>query len=509
VAVLSSANLARGCAAALSLLVAGAGGAGAQSPPADAPIAGSLSIARAHWDIGTPVAAAQTAFDRGLLMLYAFNVGEARAAFRAAEQADPRAALAFAGEALAETIDINRPTTPEGERRGADAIDRGRAAAAGAPSDERAVFDAVAARFDLHRSQSERFGTYFHALQSFADAHPSDGSAATFAAYAGWNATGALTGGSADELTPDARTIIADLDRAIALDANDAGAHHLRIHFWELAHHPERALGDADYLASLTYGLGESHLQHMAGHIYDRVGDYPRMIAVNEDACANDAAYFARGNGAGQKYMRTYHDHDVDFVLYGLTTVGRDAEARAFAAHESDYSREHLAERLHDNRLVLGLLGAAITPLRVIAEARAGDLDAARKDLAGLGSSGSSEIDYDVATAAVARAAHDGSAAVAAYRKARAAAGADLGDPKTLWWEPIGEGLGAALLEAGQSAEAEQVFRSELVRYPNDPHLAFGLAEALARQNKDDGEARGAYLAGWKGSKPLQLADLG
>ena len=67
---------------------------------------------------------------------------------------------------------------------------------------------------------------------------------------------------------------------------------------------------------------------------------------------------------------------------------------------------------------------------------------------------------------------------------AQAAAGTDLGDPKTSWWEPIGEGLGAALLEAGQPGEAEQVFRGELVRYPNDPHLAFGLAEALVRQNK-------------------------
>ena len=155
------------------------------------------------------------------------------------------------------------------------------------------------------------------------------------------------------------------------------------------------------------------------------------------------------------------------------------------------------------------MLGDAITPMRVIAEAREGDLTTARKDLAALGSSGSSKTDVDIATAVVARAAHDSAAAIAAYRAASAAAGTDLGDPKLYWWAPIAEGLGAALLEAQQPAEAERVFRAELARYPNDPHLEFGLAQALAAQAKDDAIPRSAYAAGWKGEQPLALVDLG
>jgi len=487
-----------GCAA-LTILFACGVPAAAQAP----------LPAHAHREIATSVPAAQADFDRGLLMLYAFNVGEARDAFRAAEAADAHAALPYVGEAIAETIDINRPTTADGEGRGADAIGRGRAAAAAAPSDERALYAAAALRFNQRQPQKERFAAYFHALQAYAAAHPADGMGWTLAAYAAWNAIDLLTQGAADDLTPDAQTLADDLDRALALDPNDVGAHHLRIHFWEEAHHPERALTDADYLTSLTYGPGESHLQHMAGHIYDRVGDYAQMVAVNEGACANDDAYFASGQGDGQKYMHYYHAHDIDFVLYGLTTMGRNVEAKAFAARDSDYSRELVALRAHDNRGVLELLGDAITPMRVIAEARAGDLDAARKDLAGLSSAGKSETDFDIASAVVARAARDDVAAIAAYRKARTAAGTDLGDPKLRWWTPISEGLGAALLEANQPADAEHVFREELARYPNDPRLEFGLAQALAAQGKDDTQPRSAYLTGWKGVKPLTLADLG
>jgi len=126
-----------------------------------------------------------------------------------------------------------------------------------------------------------------------------------------------------------------------------------------------------------------------------------------------------------------------------------------------------------------------------------------------LSSVGNNETEFAIATPVVARAAGDKDAATAAYRKASSAAGTDLGDPKAHWWVPIGEGLGATLLEAHQPAEAERVFRAELGRFPDDPRLQFGLAEALAAQGEDDSLARSAYLTEWKGEKPLRLADLG
>jgi hypothetical protein len=479
-----------------------------ESPASEPASSAPALVASAHRTIATDIAAAQIAFDRGLLMLYAFNVGEARLAFRAAEAADPHALMPYVGEAISETIDINRPSTPDGERRGAAAIARGRAALASAPADEAALFAAAALRYDLKVPQRQRFSAYFGALQAYAAAHPADGLGLTLAAYAGWNATDALVAAPGDEPTGDARTIITDLDAALKLDPNDVGAHHLRIHFWEEAFHPERALPDADDLAALDYAPGESHLLHMAGHIFDRLGDFGRMVAVNKGACANDALYFAAGDGDGQRYMRTYHEHDVSFVLYGLTTLGRDAEAAAFAARESSADSEAVALRLHDNAEVLRLLGDAVTPQRVIAEARSGDISGARKDLAALGP-GTGDSDLTIAAAVVARAAHDDEAAIAAYRRALAASGSYQGDPKVHWQTPIGEGLGATLLESGDAARAERVFRAELGRYPGDPRLEFGLARALAAQGKDPADAQRAYQTEWQGKHPLTLDDLG
>jgi tetratricopeptide (TPR) repeat protein len=468
----------------------------------------AAKTASAHHAITTSVPEAQAAFDRGLAMLYAFSIGEARTAFAVAEHADPQAAMPYWGEAVAETIDINLPSTPEGERRAAIAIAHARAARA-ASADERALIAAAALRFDVSKSREQRFRAYFDAMQKYADAHPADGMALTLSAYAGWNTVATFTNADGT-LTPDAQKMAADLDAALALDADDIGAHHLRIHFWESAKHPERALPDADYLAALDYDPAESHLQHMAGHTYVRVGDYADTVTTNEAACAYDETYFKLGDGDGQRYMHRYHDHDVSFVLYGLTTVGRVDEARAFASHESLAMQERVATRLHDDQTLLHLLGASVSSLRVIAETRLGQVDEARHDLAiAAHNVANDDPQLAVAQAVLAHAQHDDTAALADYERARAATRGDLGDPKTLWYTPVGEGYAVTLLAAGRAADAERIFRSELVAYPNDPHLEFGLAEALKAQHKDDTDARAAYVANWKGEKPLTLADLG
>jgi TolA-binding protein len=44
--------------------------------------------------------------------------------------------------------------------------------------------------------------------------------------------------------------------------------------------------------------------------------------------------------------------------------------------------------------------------------------------------------------------------------------------------------LGALLLERGQFAEAEEVYRADLKRHPKNPWALHGLAECLAKQNK-------------------------
>jgi hypothetical protein len=274
---------------------------GAQSP---APVP-----AHAHHAVSTTDASAQAAFDRGLALAYAFSVGEARIAFKAAGASDPALAMAPWGEALVETIDINEAQTGAGDRRGAAAIAEARKRETGATPQERALIDALALRYSGRGSSAERFRAYANAMTRLA-ADSTDADVLALAAYAQWNAQDTF-------VTPDgapapgAQTMVRELDAAVAADPANLGARHLRIHLSEELGHPERALGDAQYFDGLAFGPGMSHLPHMAGHIYARLGDYPALVASNRRALANDAAYFALGSGEGQAYTRTYHNHDL------------------------------------------------------------------------------------------------------------------------------------------------------------------------------------------------------
>jgi tetratricopeptide (TPR) repeat protein len=469
----------------------------------------AMQEARAHWPVQGADEPTQRLIDRGLLMLYAFDVGEARVAFAEVLARNPNVALAYWGEAEADTIDINSPQTSEGDKRGAAASAEGRRHLSGASETERMLVDAISLRYG-RGTKKERFEHYADALSAWTKTHRDDANVLTVAAFAIWNAEDALFDGH-DAVTPKTNEMIADLDAALALDPANVGAHHLRIHLMEELHRARDAVSDADALSSYSYPPGTSHLPHMSGHIWSRIGEYARLVADNERAVANDRAWFAQGDGPGQQYMKLYHDHDVDFVLYGLTTLGRNDEARAFAQHEDTTMQIKAAVRLHDDARVLRLTGADSTGsgalARLVAAARLGDASTARPMLAKLSDGGSAKL---VGDAMMALLAHDTASRAADYARAyEATKNAALGDPKTSWQTPIGEGYGAALLAAGKPADAEAVFTAELKRYPNDPHLEWGLAEALKAQGKDDSAPRAAYHASWEGSRDLTLTDLG
>jgi tetratricopeptide (TPR) repeat protein len=53
------------------------------------------------------------------------------------------------------------------------------------------------------------------------------------------------------------------------------------------------------------------------------------------------------------------------------------------------------------------------------------------------------------------------------------------------WYFPVRQALGAALLEAGRPAEAEEVYRADLERNPANGWSLFGLAQSLRAQDRD------------------------
>jgi tetratricopeptide (TPR) repeat protein len=52
------------------------------------------------------------------------------------------------------------------------------------------------------------------------------------------------------------------------------------------------------------------------------------------------------------------------------------------------------------------------------------------------------------------------------------------------WIQPVRHALGAALLESGRFADAEQVYRDDLARYPQNGWALYGLSRSLKQQGK-------------------------
>ena len=74
---------------------------------------------------------------------------------------------------------------------------------------------------------------------------------------------------------------------------------------------------------------------------------------------------------------------------------------------------------------------------------------------------------------------------IAHFREAAKIEDAGLYFEPPKWYYPIRHSLGAALLKAGQHAEAEKVYREDLKRFPENGWSLFGLAQALRAQGKN------------------------
>ena len=90
---------------------------------------------------------AQTYFDQGLRLAYAFNHGEAQRAFRMAQKLDPDCAMCFWGEALVLGPNINLPMQEDAVAPAFAAAQKAKALAGKASPREQALIGALAARY--------------------------------------------------------------------------------------------------------------------------------------------------------------------------------------------------------------------------------------------------------------------------------------------------------------------------------------------------------------------------
>lgn len=490
--------------------------------------------------VSTTNADAQRYFNQGLMLLYGFNHLEAERSFKNAAQLDPKLAMAYWGQALALGANINDPITDDREARAQSAISKAIELKPNASEKDQAYIDALATRYsdapDKDRKALDR--AYADAMEQVAQKYPDDPDAAALYADALMNTMPwdyYLSGG---EPKPETRKLLSTLEATIQKFPGHPGADHLYIHAVETAH-PEKAIASADRL--LTYAPAAGHLVHMPSHIYILVGRYADASRANELAVKADQSYITQCRVQGF-YPVSYYPHNWHFLamssmMEGRSAVALNAARETAAAVPADLSGVPVwgnpfpavplyamarfgkwddilaypkpAQSMRFSRGIWHYArGLAWARRHKFAEAETAlsSLLATRQDpelqeyMAGANSAARQlEIAEQVLRGEMAAERKDYPNAISFLRKAVALQDSLTYNEPEDWYFPARHSLGAVLLTANRPAQAEQVYRDDLKKNPENGWSLFGLAASLKAQKKsaDAADAQRRFEKAW------------
>ncbi|MEM9384916.1 MAG: hypothetical protein AAGA68_07625 [Pseudomonadota bacterium] len=507
-----------------------------------------------HRDITTNAPLAQRYFDQGLLLAYAFNHPEAVASFREARRIDPQCALCWWGEAYALGPNINAAMEPQAAGPAIAALEHAQAAAQGATPVERALVTAMTRRYDdsPQADQGELNRRFAEAMAQVAKRFPEDADVLAIYADALMN-TQPWDYWEADGKTahPNLQALVPTLEGSLALDPDNPMAIHLYIHAVEASNHPELAAPHADKLVTAAPGAG--HLVHMPSHLFIRLGRFEDSIRVNRLAMVADEAYLAQKD-EDTPYRYTYYPHNVHFVLESARLSGDSASALSAAeklgkltdlemsltlpwaqlmdaapyfAHAQFSAPEDVLALAPPNEALVYVTGAwhyarahAFTALGRREEARAEvatlreiaavhDWETLLPDTPG---QALLNLAAYVIEGRLMRAEGDSEGAIDAYRAAVALQDELPYLEPAMWYYPVRQSLGAALVEAQRPSEAVDVFEQALVQDPDQVLLLFGLSQALkaAGDQERAREIASRFAERWAGEQRAspRLADI-
>ena len=477
---------------------------------------------------------AQRYFNQGLAFVHGFNYNAAIRAFQQAADLDCECAMAHWGIALACGPHINLTVVPPPAAELAwKEISLAQKHSSGASPVERALIDALAKRYASpqpeDRTPLDR--AYADAMREVWKKFPKDPDVGAFFAEAMMDLR------PWDQWTPEGQPnpgtdeILATLEAVLTLNPKHPFANHLYIHAVEASPHPERANAAADRLRNLQPGL--AHNVHMPSHIDIRTGRWQQAVETNLNAVAADARY-RNIFGAAKGFLNVYVAHNRHMLAYcAMMTGQRDLamkQIRAMVAElPSDFLKESALQAegfvamplevivrfgLWDEILAepdeypdyMPFTRAFHHAARAVAYAAKGDAPNARKAQSvflqrarlvpkeGSLGNNSCEAILGIVTPMI-----EGEVLVAEgkiesgieqLRSAIKMEDALKYDEPPGWLIPMRHSLGAVLMKQRRFAEAEQVYRDDLARLPENGWSLLGLAESLREQKKNDEEAK-------------------
>jgi tetratricopeptide (TPR) repeat protein len=482
--------------------------------------------------ITTESAEAQRYFDQGLRFLHGFNHRAAIRAFQQASELDSECAMAHWGVALACGPHINSMAVPPPAAELAwKELELARKNAGNASRVEQALIDALAKRY-ANPQPEDRTGldrAYADAMREVWKKHPNDPDVGALFAESMLNLR------PWDQWTPDGKPqpgtdkIIATLDAVLKLNPNHPLANHLYIHAVEASPNPERGSAAADRLRNLQPAL--AHNVHMPSHIDIRTGQWLKAVDTNAKAVEADQRY-RKTFGPPEGFLNVYIAHNRHMLAYAAMMTGQRDLAmkhiRAMVAEmPADFLKENAMQAEGNVAMPLevmmrfGLWGEILAEperytdkmwftrafhhaARAIAYAAKGDAANARKAQSifverarlvpkeDFVSNNSCEALLAVAIPMV-----EGEILIAegkidsGIEQLHAAIQKEdvlKYDEPPGWLIPVRHSLGAVLMKQQRFAEAEQVYRDDLARLPENGWSLLGLAESLRKQKKDADE---------------------
>lgn len=460
---------------------------------------------------------AQAYFDQGFQMMYAFAKLDAVRSFREAWKRDPNCAICYWGEGWAWGSYLNGPMLPEQAPFAYAASQKALALKASASPVEQAFIDALAVRyvkdFDPAR-RVEQDRAYAEAMRKVAEAFPADLDAATL--YADALFLLEPRRGTRDINAPNIQRLHRVLESVLERDPRHPGACHLYVHATESTVKPEKAVFCAEFLGKTIPGA--SHINHMPSHTFNEVGRWGDSVRANLEAWHSD---LKAESGEG---FAIYPDHNLHMLLYAASMDGQGAIAMQAGRDYTKRTNDTMYEVLTMIRFgrfdeVLAVTrrperdvpGGAWDFAQGYAYLRKGQPDFARLYLARVQKiAATSTADFrehpasrllgvlaGILEGEIARGEGDMNAAVAAFERAVSLDDALVYDEPEPLPFPARHWLGAALIEAGRFAEAEQVYRKDLEQHPHNGWSLLGLQQALKGQGRSSPEVDADLAASW------------
>lgn len=476
---------------------------------------------------------AQRYFNQGLAFLHGFNHSAAIRSFQEAARLDPECAMAHWAIALASGPHINYPLVPPPAAELAwKELTLAQQYAAKTSPVEQALIEALGHRYanpqPEDRAPLDR--AYADAMREVWKAYPKDVDVGVLFAESmmdlrPWNQW-TLEG----QPNPGTEEIIATLDSVIRMNPKHPFANHLYIHAVEASPHPERADAAAERLRNLQPAL--AHNVHMPSHIDIRRGRWQKAIETNAKAVEDDRRYRKTFGDKPAGLIPFYAAHNQHMLAYAALMTGQSKLAMK-------YIREMVADLPPDFVKENALIVESFVSLpmevmvrfgrwddvlaepenypehmpftrafhhgaRAIAYAAKGDVENARKEQAIFRERASlvpkeTAIGNNTAEAIIPLINQmiEGEILIADGKLDEGLSGLGAAlqsedalkyDEPPAWMIPVRHSLGANLFKAGRFAEAEQIYREDLRRLPENGWSLYGLSESLRAQQKEDGE---------------------